>query len=94
MHPFVIQHRQDILDVLSRYKLSNPIVFGSMARGDASDDSDLDLLVEMPKGMKFMRFVEAHLDLEDTLGTKVDLGTREMLDARFRDYILRDAKPL
>ena len=76
MHPFITQHRQAIIELLARHGYTNPRVFGSMARGDADEKSDVDLLVEVPEGEDLMDFIGVKLELEDLLGRKVDLGTQ------------------
>ena len=59
MHPFITQHRQAIIELLASHGYTNPRVFGSMARGDADEKSDVDLLVEVPEGEDLLHIVEA-----------------------------------
>jgi predicted nucleotidyltransferase len=66
-------------------------LFGSMARDEARDDSDLDLLVDFEVGPTFDSFMGLKLFLEDRLGRKVDLVTPDALKARLRPVVEREA---
>ena len=66
-------------------------VFGSVARGDAHENSDVDLLVEFDRGVGLFHLAGVHLLLEDMLGRKVDLVMRAALVPAFRDDVLREA---
>lgn len=65
-------------------------VFGSFARGDAINKSDLDLLIEFPKGKGLFDFVALKHRLEEVLGRKVDLVTYRSLSPYLRDQVLRE----
>ena len=69
-------------------------VFGSVARGVAEADSDLDLLVDFPGSPSFEQFMDLKLALEDLLNVRVDLVTRKGLRAELRDRIEQEALPL
>ena len=86
---------QAIVELAQSHGAYNIRVFGSVARREATEESDLDLLFDFdskrrsswfPMGLKF--------DLEDLLGVSVDLGTASSLKERIRDEVLADAKPL
>jgi predicted nucleotidyltransferase len=66
-------------------------LFGSVARDEARDDSDVDLLVEFTGPPSFDRFMDLKFFLEDALGVPVDLVTRRALKAFLRSEIERDA---
>ncbi|MBL8163870.1 MAG: nucleotidyltransferase family protein [Anaerolineae bacterium] len=87
--------RDDILRLAERYGISNIRVFGSVARGEARLDSDIDLLVDQDwtrlTGWGGMGFV---VELEDLLGRHVDVATPEELKPRIRQRVLREAVPL
>jgi predicted nucleotidyltransferase len=68
-------------------------VFGSVARGVAEADSDLDLLVDFPGSPSFEQFMDLKLALEDLLNVRVDLVTRKGLRAELRDRIEQEALP-
>jgi hypothetical protein len=66
-------------------------VFGSVARGDAQADSDIDLLVEMEPGRSLLDLVGLWQDLEDLLGTHVDVLSEGGVSPHLRDRIYADA---
>jgi hypothetical protein len=87
--------RHEILALARRYRAHNIRVFGSVARGDSTPASDVDLLVDFADGASLYDLSGLWQDLEALLGCKVDLvedhpGLRE----RFRRRILKDAVPL
>lgn len=63
-------------------------IFGSYVRGENKEHSDIDILVELPKGKSLFDFIELQLSLEKALGRKVDLGEYSTIKPRLRDYIL------
>ena len=68
-------------------------VFGSFARDQQDDDSDVDILVEFEPGQKsFENFMQLAFFLEDTLGRKVELLTRESLSPYIGPHILREVE--
>lgn len=69
-------------------------VFGSVARGEARPDSDIDLLVESPPGASSFDFVRFQHLVEEILGRRVDLVDSGGLDPRLDDDIRREAVPL
>lgn len=66
-------------------------LFGSTARGEAREDSDLDVLVEFDAGPTFLSFMGLKAFLEDHLGRKVDLVTPDALKPRMRPVVEREA---
>ena len=66
-------------------------VFGSVARGDAGPDSDVDLLVEFERPFGLFKFVEVKAYLENILGCPVDLVSPDSLHPALRDKILAEA---
>ncbi|OGK14393.1 hypothetical protein A3A93_00390 [Candidatus Roizmanbacteria bacterium RIFCSPLOWO2_01_FULL_38_12] len=76
--------------MFSQYGIKKAAVFGSYARGDNKDDSDIDILVQLGKSMSLFDFVGLKLDLEDKLGTKVDLVQYKTIKPSIKDYILKD----
>ena len=66
-------------------------LFGSVARDEARDDSDVDFLVEFTGSPSFDRFMDLKFLLEDALGIPVDLVTRRAIKSFLRSEIERDA---
>lgn len=65
-------------------------VFGSVARGQADESSDVDILVEFDKKANFDRFMDLKFYLEDLLGRQIDLVTRNALRPRLKQRIERE----
>jgi predicted nucleotidyltransferase len=86
--------RQQILRVAERYGARNVRVFGSAARGEADDASDIDFLVELEAGRSLFDLGGLLTELQELLGCKVDVVTEKSLRARIRERVLREAIPL
>lgn len=69
-------------------------VFGSMARGDARADSDLDLLVDLAHGRNLFDLIGFKQAVEDALGVRVDVVSRRSIHPLMRDRILAEAVPV
>lgn len=91
----LIVHREEILKIAEKHGAYNVRVFGSVARGEATDESDIDLLVDydlnrispwFPAGLK--------RELESFLEREVDIGTPDGFKERYRERILSEAIPL
>ena len=91
---FLKSHRADILRIAAKYGARNIRVFGSVARGEADEQSDVDFLVEMNPGGSLMRRAGLIVELEDLLGRNVDVATERALKPRIRDRVLREAVPV
>lgn len=88
------EKREEILHLAAKHGASNVRIFGSMARGEATPDSDVDFLVELEAGRSLLDRVALIQDLEDLLGRKVDVATVKGLRHIWRDRILKEAVPL
>jgi hypothetical protein len=88
------QRQEDIRRIAAKHGARNIRVFGSVARGEAGPESDIDLLVE--KGPSTSSWFPAGLvlDLEEILGRKVEIVTDKALNPYLRDRVLREAVPL
>lgn len=91
---FLSERRQDILRVAARRGARNVRVFGSVARGEAQPDSDLDLLVDLEPGRNLLDLGGLLIDLQEMLGCRVDVITEKGLRERIRERVLREAVPL
>lgn len=69
-------------------------IFGSVARGDDHEGSDIDLLIDMPSGTSLLQIVGLQHEIEDALGLPVDLCTERELHPTLRSRILAEARPL
>lgn len=86
--------REEILHAAARHGARNLRVFGSVARGEADERSDIDLLVDMEQGRSLLDMGGLLVDLQKLLGRPVDLVTEKGLKSRIRDRVLREARPL
>ena len=69
-------------------------IFGSVARGEDHEGSDIDLLIDMPVGTSLLQIVGLQHDIEDALGRRVDLCTERELHPSLRTRILSEARAL
>ena len=88
------EKRTAILETARRHGARNVRIFGSVARGDDDEQSDLDFLVEMEPGRSLLDHAALLLDLEKLLGHKVDVLSERGNKARIRERVLREARPL
>ena len=86
--------REEILRLAAQHGARNVRLFGSAARGEATDGSDLDFLVEIEPGRSLLDVVDLRNDLMDLLGREVDVVTEDSLYWLLRRKILREARPL
>ena len=86
--------RKDILRIAAEHGAYNVRIFGSVARGEADEKSDIDLLVDMEKGRSLFDLGGLLTDLQNLLGHDVDIVTERGLRDRIRDRVLREAIPL
>lgn len=88
------ERREEILRIAARRGARNVRVFGSVARGEAGPEGDLDILVEMGPGRSLLGMGGLLMDLQDLLGCRVYVVTEKGLRERTRDKVLKDAVPL
>jgi len=86
--------REDILRIAAQHGAHNVRVFGSVARGEARPDSDVDLLVELEAGRSLLDLGGLLMDLQTLLGREVDVVTDKGLRDRIRTRVLQEAKLL
>jgi predicted nucleotidyltransferase len=85
--------REQLLELARRYGVSDLRVFGSVARGEAGPDSDVDFLITLPSTMS-LDFFDLRDDLASILGRNVDLLTEKSLHWFIKDRVLREAVPV
>jgi predicted nucleotidyltransferase len=88
------ERREEILRLARQRGAHSLRVFGSVARNEADENSDLDLLVSWEPGRSLMDHAGLVQDLQDLLGMKVHVGTEKSLHWYVRERILREATPL
>lgn len=88
------EKREEILEVAARNGVNDIRVFGSIARGDAGDESDIDFLVEFEQGRSALDEVGLIEELEQLLARKVHVVTTRALHRVIRDKVLSEAIPL
>ncbi|OGE08321.1 hypothetical protein A3A60_03975 [Candidatus Curtissbacteria bacterium RIFCSPLOWO2_01_FULL_42_26] len=79
-----------VLPVLKEAGVTKSSLFGSYVRGDYRKDSDVDILVELPKGNSLLDLVRLEKKLEKALGKRVDLLTYNSVHPLLKDYISKD----
>ena len=87
-------HRATVIQLAAKYGATDVRVFGSVARGEADDASDIDLVVRMSPGRSLLDLGALIMDLRDLLGPRVDVVSERGLRPRMRDHVLRDAVPV
>lgn len=94
LEPQIFRHRDEILNLAAKHGIKNLRVFGSFARGEATENSDLDLLVELEPERSLLDRIGFLQDVEDLLGRKVDVVNERALHWYIRDRVLNEAIPL
>jgi predicted nucleotidyltransferase len=80
--------------IMARHSLKSAKLFGSTARGQDAETSDIDVLVEPTADTSLMDLARLKIELEDLLGVKVDIATRGALPNDVADNMSRDLTPL
>ncbi|MHB1684651.1 MAG: nucleotidyltransferase family protein [Bacilli bacterium] len=93
MNPKIAERRDQIIQIASKYRVSNIRIFGSQLRGEETVDSDIDLLVEFEKP-DLLNQIAFKQDLEDVLGLPVDILTTNTIHPLLQSRILQEAQPL
>ena len=88
------EKREEILRLAAKHGASNVRVFGSVARGEAGPDSDVDFLVEVDAKRSILDMGRLQMELQELLDTKVDLVEPDALHWLIKDNILKEAVPL
>ena len=85
------EKRGEILRIASEHGAREVRIFGSVARGQADRESDIDFLVELEPGRSLLDLGGLQMELESLLGRRVDVVTARGLKARIRERVLREA---
>jgi len=90
----LLEKREEILAIAARHGARRVRVFGSVARGEETRSSDLDLLVEFEPGRSLLDQIALAQDLKDLLGREVDVVTEKGLHWYVKERVCREAVPL
>ena len=94
VNDLIKDRRADILRLASQYGARNVRVFGSVARGDADELSDIDFLVDLDEDRNLLDLGGLLMDLRALLNRDVDVVTADGLRARIKERVLREAVPV
>jgi predicted nucleotidyltransferase len=94
VHPLIETHRAEQLALARRRGVTGVRIFGSMSRGDGSDNSDVDLLVTLAPGASALALGGLSLDAQELLGRRVDVVTEASLHPALREQVIALAVPL
>ena len=86
--------RNEIIEIASNHGARNLRIFGSVARGQEKQSSDLDVLIALEPGRSLLDVVAIKQDLEDLLGCSVDVVTEDAVSPHIREQVLKDAVSL
>ena len=90
----ILKKREAILSLATQYGASNVRLFGSIARGDSTDRSDVDLVVRFEAGRSLFDQGGLLMDLRELLGVDVDVISEGALTGRFGQIVEKEAIPL
>jgi predicted nucleotidyltransferase len=88
------EKRAEILAIARKHGASNVRVFGSVARGEADEESDIDLLVDLDAGRSLFDLGALVVELNESIGHPVDVVTERGIRSRIRDRIVQEAVAL
>ena len=80
-----------ILPIAQKARAHRVALFGSVARGDAGANSDVDVLIDLPRPYGLFSFLTLKSEMEDALGRQVDLIAYDTLKPAIRDRVLKEA---
>ena len=83
--------RSEIEEIAKKYGATHVRVFGSLAKGEATLESDIDFLIQLEMGRTLFDIIALKQDLEDLLGRQVDVVTERSLSPYLRDEIMKNA---
>jgi predicted nucleotidyltransferase len=85
------EHRETIRQLVSKAGMANPRIFGSVLRGEDTEGSDLDILVDPAPRTSLLDLAGLQIEIEARTGAKVDLLTPGCLPLKFRQKVLDEA---
>jgi len=90
MRTSVEEIKQRILPILQKYNIKRAGLFGSYARGEMREDSEIDILVEIEDDISLLDFVGIKLEIEDILGEKIDLVEYNTIKPLIRERVIKE----
>ncbi len=93
-HTVLQEIKNKLVPILKETGVSRAAIFGSVARGEQTKKSDVDILVALPKGMSLFDVVDLEFKLEDAIQRKVELVDFEAIKPRLKPYIMQDQIPI
>jgi hypothetical protein len=88
------EKREEILRIAAKHGARNIRIFGSVARGESDEKSDIDFLVDMEPGRSLLDLGGLLMDLQELLGCEVDVITENGLKKRIKERVLNEAVAL
>jgi len=82
--------KKRLIPILARHRIQKASIFGSLARGESSESSDIDILVEMDDNASLLDFVEIKFEIEEKLGQNIDLVEFAALKSALKAKILNE----
>jgi len=90
----LLKHKKAILTLAKHHGAKNVRVFGSVVRGDSTEKSDVDILIDVEPETSLLDLGGLLMDLQDLLRCKVDIAIARSLKKRLKDRVLKEAVPL
>ena len=82
--------KKKVIPILKAAGVTRSSLFGSYVRGDATEKSDIDMLIDIPRGKTLFDLVRLEFELEEKLHKKVDVLTYKSLSPRIKDYVKKE----
>lgn len=86
--------QQKTIPIFQQYGITYAALFGSFARGEETEKSDIDLMVKLGKPMGMFKYMELIEGLESSLNRKIDIVTDKSINKHIKPYILPDLKTI
>ncbi len=90
----ILEKRTEIQKIAAKYGANNIRIFGSVARGDAKENSDIDFLMDIEAGHSLLHRISLIQELEDLLNCKVDVAKPQLLHETIKEQVLKESIPL
>jgi len=87
-------HREEVIRIVLSHRVINARIFGSVLRGEDTEESDLDILVDSTSETTLMDIGAIRFELRKLLGISVDVLTPKALPVKFRDNVISEAMPI